>query len=51
MNGNGLTFDQWYAAATYGVARGRRPDKNDAALLRAWEAGEDPTEWAAELAK
>lgn len=50
-NREGLTYDRWYAAATYGVPKGRTPSKNDSTLLRAWRAGEDPTEWAASFGR
>lgn len=47
MNREGLTFGEWHAAAVYGVPRGRWPVTRVARA--AWEAGEDPTEWAAAL--
>lgn len=46
-NKEGLTFDEWLAAARFG----RDSSANGLVLFRqiqrAWRRGEDPTEWAA----
>lgn len=46
MNANGLTFERWYAAATFGARVRPLPET----MLAAWRAGEDPTDHAASLA-
>lgn len=47
-NSEGLTYSEWYAAATFGCPLGRRP--SDSTLRAAWRRGEDPCDWAADLA-
>lgn len=48
QNANGLSYERWYAAATFGARR--KPDATDAKLRAAWRAGEDPTDHARALA-
>ena len=44
-NVNGLTCDEWIAAV------GQAPLLDLPKLYKAWERGEDPTEWKAHYAK
>jgi len=51
VNPNGLTFDEWLAAATFGASElPRSTIRSDAARMRtyraAWWRGEDPTDHA-----
>jgi hypothetical protein len=57
-NENGLTLEQWREAATQGAKWDREAVAYYGsiritllALETAWEAGEDPTEWAAAFEK
>jgi len=47
-NGNGLTFCEWYSAATC-FAQGRKgvPSFGNRRLRKAWRNGECPCDWAA----
>jgi alpha-beta hydrolase superfamily lysophospholipase len=42
VNREGLTLTEWLAAAGFSVAK---LDEQGQALLKAWDAGEDPTEY------
>ena len=57
-NENGLTLEQWHAAATMGghwepeaVMYHGTMERTLRAFERAWEAGEDPTEYCAAFEK
>ena len=51
-NREGLTFREWYAAATCWAARGAAECWLPLQLARhEWSEGVDPTEWAAKLAE
>jgi len=53
MNENGLTWERWYAAATYGVPAGRKPTMLDDRFIEMrgdWQKGIDACEWPAILA-
>lgn len=49
-NEYGLTFEEWWAAATFGV-RGdlREMGATKKAMRAAWRGGEDPTDWCADF--
>jgi hypothetical protein len=55
-NKEGLTWDEWLAAATFGLRNSRRhtysdkPAYDPKQLKKAWRAGECPCDWALELA-
>lgn len=53
MNQEGLTFEEWHNAALSGNARraAHYPQFAKKHLRRAWENGEDPTEWRAAIEK
>lgn len=51
INNEGLTFPQWRAAATFGTSRMVVTASELKTFRKAWEAGEDPTEYAAEREK
>lgn len=46
-NPNGLTFDEWLAAAHRSEDKGK--GVHTLILISAWQAGEDPCEWDPKL--
>lgn len=48
-NENGLTWQRWYAAATFGV-RGSIAARVLRQMRTAWRGGDCPCDWAAHLA-
>lgn len=54
MNGNGLTWNRWLAAALFGVSEERRPILGGAVydeMRSDWCNDVDPTDWAADLGR
>ena len=49
QNENGLTWERWFNAATFGV-RGKVESVTVDQLKAAWRAGECPCDYAAEMA-
>lgn len=50
-NKEGLTEVEWYDAACIGQTYGSKHYLDKNIVRKAWRAGEDPTEWAADFQK